>query len=142
MKIQNKKAYFNYQVIETWVAGIMLQGTEIKSVVKLEVNFADSYAYINGNEVFLKGLSISQYDKGSYNNHIPDRERKLLLKKKEIDKIKSLIDKGLTLIALSIFTNERGKCKIELGLCKGKKVYDKREDIKKKDQQREQERNV
>ena len=143
MKISNKKAYFNYQVIDTWITGIILVGSEIKSIRDNKVNFVDSFAHIQNNEVFIKGLYISEYKQANQFNHIPDRERKLLLNKKEINKIKRLlIDKGMTLVPLSLFINEKGLCKVELGLCKGKKDYDKREDIKKKDQARDQDRDI
>ena len=143
MKISNKKAYFNYQVIDTWITGIILVGSEIKSIRDNKVNFVDSFAHIQNNEVFIKGLYISEYKQANQFNHIPDRERKLLLKTKEINKIKRLlIDKGMTLVPLSLFINEKGLCKVELGLCKGKKDYDKREDIKKKDQARDQDRDI
>lgn len=143
MKISNKKAYFNYQVIDTWITGIVLVGSEIKSIRDNKVNFVDSFAHIQNNEVFIKGLYISEYKQANQFNHIPDRERKLLLNKKEINKMKRLlIDKGMTLVPLSLFINEKGLCKVELGLCKGKKDYDKREDIKKKDQARDQDRDI
>jgi SsrA-binding protein len=129
MKLVNKKAYFDYHVLETWIAGIVLKGTEIKSVRLNDLNFSESFAYINNGEIFVRGIHIALYAQGSYNNHIPDRERKLLLKKKEIKKIENSIDQGITLKLLSIFINERGKCKVLVGLCKGKKNYDKKNTI-------------
>lgn len=137
MKLVNKKAYFEYHVLDTWVAGIVLQGTEIKSIRENNVNFADSFAYINNGEIFVKGIHIAPYEYEAHYNHVSDRERKLLLKKKEIKKIGASLEKGITLKVLSVFTTERGLCKVTLGLCRGKRLVDKREVIKARDIERE-----
>ncbi len=142
MRIVNKKAFFDYHVIETWVAGIVLQGTEIKSIREGSVTFTDSFAYVSENAIFVKGMNIALYSFGTHNNHDPIRERKLLLKKKEIQKIASGLDKGITLKILAIFINDRGKCKVEIGLCRGKKNYDKRETIKARDVERDTKKEI
>lgn len=138
----NRKARFEYLVLETYEAGIALVGTEVKSLRAGKANLVDSYASIKNGEAWLLSLHISEYEQGNINNHEPTRERKLLLNKKEIGKINSkLNEKGLTLIPLSLYFKS-GKVKIELGLCKGKKVYDKRESIAKRDFERDQERKI
>jgi len=142
MRYTNKKAFFNFQILETWSCGIVLVGSEVKSIFQNGFNFQDSYAYVNNGEVFLKGTHIPEYKNSTMLNHQVDRERKLLLNKKEIKKIESLLDKGLTLVATSIFANDKGYIKVELSLAKGKKLYDKRESIKEKDLQRELTKNI
>lgn len=135
--IKNKKASFEYFFLDTFVAGIMLRGTEIKSIRQQKVNMQDAYCYVHDNAVYVKNLHISAYDKGSYLNHDPLRERKLLLQKKEINKIvKKLTDQGTTLIPVRLFITDRGFAKLEIALAKGKKLYDKREDLKEKDAKR------
>lgn len=139
---KNKKAYFLYEILETFVAGVVLTGSEIKSIRAGKINFVDSYALIVKGEVIIKGLHIAPYERGGYANHEPTRDRKLLLNKREIDKIsKRINEKGYTLIPLSCIISEKGYAKLEMGLARGKKAYDKRESIKKKDQDREQKRN-
>lgn len=137
MEIINRKARFNYEVIDTIECGIVLKGTEIKSIRDGKANIKDSYGIIKNNEVFILNMHISPYENGGVFNHDETRTRKLLLHKKEILKLKNKLElEGFTLIPLKLyFVN--GRAKIELGLCKGKKLYDKREDAKKKDEMRE-----
>jgi len=130
----NKKASYEYFIIEKYTAGIVLTGTEIKSIRQGKVNFVDSYCFFKGTELWIKNLHIAEYKYGSYNNHEPKRERKLLLKKRELIKIKNKVkEKGITIIPLKLFINEKGLAKIEISLAKGKKLYDKRESIKLKE---------
>lgn len=134
----NKKAYHNYFLSQTWECGIALTGGEVKSIRAGEVNFADSFARTEGDEIFLYNLHINPYAQASYLNDDPIRTRKLLLHKKEILKIRSLIqEKRLILIPTKIYFNARGLVKVEIALGRGKKLYDKREDIKKRDIDRE-----
>lgn len=141
VSIKNKRASFDYEIIETWVCGIVLCGTEIKSLRNGRASLTDCYCYVHMGEVFVKGMNISEYEWGTYNNHQPKRERKLLLQKKEIKKIiRTLQDKGLTLVGLRLFINEKGLAKLLVGIGKGRKSYDKRENIKEKDSKRELDR--
>ena len=138
INIKNKKASFEYHFIDTYIAGLVLQGTEIKSLRQQKMNFQDAHCYINENEIFVKNLHISHYGNGSWLNHQPLRERKLLLKKKEINRISGkLDDQGITLIPIRLFISERGFAKMEIAVAKGKKLHDKREDMKEKDAKRE-----
>lgn len=138
MEIRNKSATFEYFIEEKFEAGMVLTGTEVKSIRNGTVSFADSYCLIHNNELFLKGLHISPYEQGSYFNHPPTRDRKLLLKKKEISKIlQRLKDKGLTVIPLKIYFNDRGYAKLQIGVARGKKLHDKRESIKQREADRE-----
>jgi SsrA-binding protein len=133
----NRKAYYNYFIEETYEAGISLLGTEVKSLREGRVNLKDSYAIIKGNEVFLLNCHISPYSHGNIQNHEPLRTRKLLLHRKEIDKLgEELSQKGFTLVPLKIYFKE-GKAKVEIGLVKGKRKYEKREVIKEKEARRE-----
>lgn len=136
----NRKAYHDFAISEKYVAGIVLTGTEIKSVRKNAINLKDSFCKIEDNEVFMYNCHISPYEQGNRYNHKADRVRKLLLTKKEILKIHSKVKKdGYSLIPLEVFIVE-GFAKVEIGLAKGKKLHDKREDIAKKDQKREMDR--
>lgn len=138
----NRKARHEYAILQTFEAGIALQGTEVKSLRQGKANLVDGYAKIENGEVWLVSVHISEYTQGNINNHDPVRSRKLLLKKSEIRKlIGKTKEKGLTLIPLRLYF-KNGKVKVELALAKGKKVYDKRRDIAKKDFQREQERRI
>lgn len=140
--VNNKKAYHEYHVLETFKTGIVLTGTEIKSLRAGKVSMNDSHARIQNSEVFLYGLQISPYVQGSYNNHVADRVRKLLLTKQEIKKlIGKTKETGYTLIPLKLFF-ERCWVKVELGLCKGKKTHDKRDSISERDSKREIERSM
>jgi len=139
--IKNKKAYFDYEIIDKLVAGMQLTGTEIKSIRLGKASLSDSYCLFKENELWVTNMRISAYDQGSYNNHDPYRDRKLLLNKKELNKLeKQTREKGLTIIALRVFINETGYAKLEIALAKGMKKYDKREAIKKKDMKRDMER--
>ena len=118
-----------------------MTGTEIKSVRDGKANVTESYCYFNNNELWCKGMHISEYSFGSYNNHIPDRERKLLLNRRELNKLQEkLKDKGLTIIVLNMYLNNRGLAKVDIALARGKKQYDKREDLKEKDAKRDMDR--
>ncbi len=141
INIRNKKAYFNYEILEKHVAGMQLKGTEIKSIRQGKANLGDSYCYFSNNELWLKSMRISEYDHGSINNHDPYRDRKLLMNRRELNKLeKQTREKGLTIVALRVFINEKGLAKTEIGLVRGKKQYDKREAIKKKDLKRDLDR--
>ncbi|CAM3477353.1 SsrA-binding protein [Aeromicrobium ponti] len=137
---QNKKAYHDYSIEETYEAGIVLQGTEIKSIRAGKVNLKDSYARIQNNEIYLFGMHVSPYEQGNRYNHDPLRTRKLLLHRKEINKlIGDSKEIGYSLVPLKMYL-KNGYAKVLLGLAKGKKKYDKREDLKKKEAKREVER--
>ena len=141
MEIINRKARYDYEIEETYEAGIVLTGTEIKSIRNGKANIKDSYAIIRNDEIFLLNTHISLYDEGNRFNHEETRTRKLLLHKKEILKLKNKIDlEGYTLIPLKIYF-VKSKAKVLIGLAKGKKNYDKRETIKKRDVEREMQRN-
>jgi SsrA-binding protein len=138
MEIRNKNATFEYFIDDKFDAGMILTGTEVKALRDGRVSFNDSYCLIDHNELYIKGLHISPYEFGSYANHPPLRDRKLLLKKKELNKIiQKLKEKGLTIVPLKIYFNERGFAKIQIGLGKGKKLYDKRDSIKQRESERE-----
>ncbi len=139
--IRNKRATFDYEILETYVAGIVLVGTEIKSLRLGKASMNDCYCYFSNNELWVRGLNIQEYHWGTYNNHAPQRDRKLLLNRRELRKLaRALQDKGLTVVGLKLFINEKGLAKITIGLAKGRKNYDKREYLKEKDAQREMER--
>lgn len=143
VNIRNKKATFNYEILDTYIAGIVLTGTEIKSVRLGKASLTDCYCYFDRGELYVRGMNISEYHWGTYNNHVPKRDRKLLLQKRELDKLqRALQDKGLTIVGLRLFTTDRGLAKLEIGLARGRKIYDKREYLKKKDIQREMSRNT
>jgi len=138
ISIRNRKATFEYELIERFVAGMMLVGTEIKSIRNGKVNMSDSYCqFING-EIYVKNLHIAEYEMGTCNNHIAKRDRKLLLNKKELLKLdKKVKESGLTIITTKLFVNSKGLAKLEIALARGKKTYDKRESLKLKDSKRE-----
>ena len=138
MEILNRKALHEYIVIEDIVAGIVLFGSEVKSIRQGKCNISDAYCYINNGECILKNSHISKYDSDKFTNHDELRERKLLLTKKEIRKIKQDLDiPGITLIPLKLYINNRNLIKVKIAICKGKKNYDKRNDIKDRDNARE-----
>lgn len=142
INIKNKKAYHDYELIEKYTAGIQLVGTEIKSIRMGKASLVDSFCHFHDNELYLRGLQIAEYAWASYNNHEPGRERKLLLNRKELNKLQRKVkESGLTIVALKLFISDSGYAKIELALARGRKQYDKREVIKKKDTQRQLERN-
>jgi SsrA-binding protein len=143
VNIRNKKAYYEYEILEKFVAGIVLQGTEIKSIRQGKASIKEGFCYFKDGELFLKDANISEYKQGNIYNHEPTRERKLLLKKRELKGLlKKLKDVGLSIVPLHMFISKRGFAKIEIGLAKGKKVYDKRNTIKDKDIKRDLERNM
>ena len=141
--ISNKRALFEYYVIQKLEAGIALTGSEIKSIRAGKINFKDSYARISEGECFLMNFHISPWEKASFFNHEAERPRRLLLHKTEIRRLKAKVDEqGMTLIPLDIYINDKGKCKLTIALAKGKKVFDKRDTLQKKDLEREKEREV
>jgi SsrA-binding protein len=143
MEIKNKKASFEYFLLEVFSAGIVLTGTEIKSIRTGKASLKESYCAFTGDELFVRNMHISPYEFGTYDNHEPKRERKLLLTSRELKKLKSkLEEKGLTLVPTRLYINESGLAKLEIALAKGKKLYDKRDTLKKKDQQREIDRSI
>lgn len=138
VNIQNRRAAFNFFISDTWEAGIMLTGTEIKAIREGKANLNDAYCYFKKDELWIKQLHISAYDKGGYSNHEPRRERKLLLHKYQLRRILAKVkEKGVSLIPVRLYTTERGFAKLEIGLARGKKMYDKRETLKKAEAKRE-----
>jgi SsrA-binding protein len=134
VSIRNKRASYEYEFIDKYVAGIMLKGTEIKSIREGKINLTDGYCVFFKDELFARNIHISPYKQGTHFNHEPTRERKLLLHKRELHKLKQKSEeKGLSIIPLKLFTNERGLAKLEIALARGKKLYDKRQSIKEKD---------
>ncbi len=143
INIQNRKASFEFFFLEEYSAGMVLTGTEIKSIREGKVSMADAYCIFNKGELYVKNLNISKYENGTHYNHEPLRERKLLLKRKELKKLESkLTDKGLTIIPTRVYINDSGLAKIDIALAKGKKLYDKRDSIKDKDMKRDQDRRM
>ncbi|MBI3218644.1 MAG: SsrA-binding protein SmpB [Bacteroidetes bacterium] len=138
INIKNKQATFQYELLEKFIAGIALMGTEIKSIREGKVNLQDGFCYFHSGQVFAKGINITPYSQGTHYNHEAARERKLLLKKSEIGRLESKVEeKGLTLIPIRLFINERGFAKLEIALARGKKTHDKRNSIKERDVKRE-----
>ena len=138
IRIKNKRATFEYEIIERFVAGIKLVGTEIKSIRSGKANLTESYCQFYGGELFVKNMHISEYELGTCNNHEARRDRKLLLNRKELKKLeKKVKESGLTIICTALFINERGLAKLEIALARGKKTYDKRESLKLKDAKRD-----
>ena len=141
VQIKNRKARFEYHFLDTYVAGIELTGTEVKSVRESKVSLQEAYCYFNRDELFVKQMHIAAYTDGTHFNHDPARERRLLLKRKELNKLQdTLKEQGLTVIPSRLFINDRGWAKLEIAVAKGKKLYDKRDDIKQKDTKRELDR--
>jgi SsrA-binding protein len=141
MEIKNRSVYFEYHIDDKFVAGIMLLGTEVKSLREGKANFNDSYCIFQKGELFIRSFHISEYSHGTVNNHDPIRERKLLLNRRELKKLESKIkEKGYTIVPLRLFFNEKNLAKVEIGLAKGKKLHDKRETIKQRDTEREMKR--
>jgi len=142
-EIKNRSAYHEYFIDDKYEAGLVLMGTEVKSIREGKVSFNDSYCLLHKGEVFVKSLHIAEYSHGNINNHEPSRDRKLLLRKREIRKIEAkLKEKGYTLVPLRIYFNEKGLAKMDIGLGKGKKLHDKRESLRKKDVEREMKRYI
>lgn len=139
--IKNKKATFNYHILDTYECGIVLVGSEVKSLRSGKASLEEAYAMIRDGEVFLRDCNISPYPQASYKPHEPTRERKLLLHRREIRKLHQKVSqRGLTLIPLKMYFNERGRVKVVIGLAQGKKTHDKRQDIKKREHRRDMER--
>ncbi len=137
VNIKNKRATFDYELIETFDAGIVLTGTEIKSIRQGKAGLTDTYCTVINNEVWVKNMYIAEYFYGTYNNHDSRRDRKLLLNRKEINKINRLSkDTGFTIVPVRLFLNEKGLAKLVIAVAKGKKTYDKRQSIKERDDQR------
>lgn len=137
VNIKNKRAYFEYEILDTYTAGMMLRGTEIKSIRLHKVSLGESYCYFSKGELYIRNMNIGAYEMGTSYNHDPLRERKLLLNKKELTKIERKMDeKGLSIIPLRMFISDRGFAKLDIGVGKGKKLHDKRESLKEKDAQR------
>lgn len=137
INIQNKKARFNYEISDTYTAGIVLTGTEIKSIREGKASLVDTYCVVDNGEVWVKGMNISEYFYGSYNNHVARRDRKLLLNKKEIAKLsRAAEDVGFTIVPLKLFINDRGLAKLLIGVGRGRKQYDKRQAIRERDDKR------
>jgi SsrA-binding protein len=134
MSILNKKASYEYFIFEKFIAGIQLVGTEVKSIKANKASITEAFCVVENSEVFIRNMYIAEYSSSKHTNHLPNRERKLLLNKNEIIKIgKKITEKGFSLIPLKVFTNDKGLIKIEIAIAKGKKIYDKRESIKERE---------
>jgi SsrA-binding protein len=143
IEIVNRKASFEFQFIDKFIAGMVLKGTEIKSIRLGNVNLGDAFCFFIHDELFVKNMHIGKYEMGTHYNHEPMRDRKLLLNKNELRKIeKALKEQGITVIPYKLFINEKGIAKLEIALAKGKKLHDKRESIKEKDTNREIQRSM
>ena len=143
VSIRNKKASFEYFFVETYTAGIVLTGTEIKSIRMGKASLVDSYCYIHNGEIWVKGMNISPYFFGSYNNHEAKRDRKLLLTKREIHKLQEATKQvGFTIVPTLVFIDANGRAKVDIALAKGKKEYDKRQTLKEKEDRREMDRAI
>ena len=141
VNIRNRKASFEYFFIETFTAGLVLTGTEIKSIRAGKASLVDSYCLIINGEMWVRGMSVSPYFYGSYNNHEQKRDRKLLLTKREIQRLHSATKQtGYTIVPLLVFIDEKGRAKMDIALCKGKKAFDKRQTMKEKEDRREMDR--
>jgi SsrA-binding protein len=140
VNIRNRQATFEFELLDKYVAGIVLTGTEIKSIREGKVTLQEGYCYINEGELFVKGINITPYAQGTHYNHEATRERKLLLKRSEINKLELKMEKGLTVIPVRLFINDRGFAKLEIALARGKKLHDKRESIRERDAKRELDR--
>ena len=141
--IKNKRAEHEYFLMETLTAGIVLTGTEIKSIRNGKASLADSYCSFKGNEIFVIGMHIAEYDNGTYNTHDPKRDRKLLLTARELRKLKNKVqEKGLTIVPVVLYINEKGLAKLDIALARGKHYYDKRESLKTKDSKRDIEKQL
>lgn len=141
VQIKNKKASFEYFFMETFTAGIVLTGTEIKSIRMGKASLVDTFCFINNGEIWVKGMNISPYFYGSYNNHEAKRDRKLLLNKREIHKLQEATKQiGYTIVPTLVFINKNGRAKMDIALAKGKKEFDKRQTLKEKEDRREMDR--
>lgn len=141
IEISNRRATYEFHLLETFVAGIVLTGTEVKAIREGKANLGDAFCFFKDNELYVKNLNISEYSRGNINNHDPLRIRKLLLTKRELRRLSTKIkERGLTIVPVRIFFNEKGYCKMEIALAKGKKTHDKRESIKLREGKRELDR--
>jgi len=141
IKIKNKRASWEYHLIDKVVAGIVLTGTEIKSIRNGKASLADSYCYFEGHELFVRGMHIAEYTFASYNNHLAKRDRKLLLNARELRKLHTKVkEKSMTIVPVTLFINEKGLAKLEIAIAKGKHHYDKRDSLKEKDSKRDLDR--
>ncbi len=141
VQIRNRRATFDYEILEKYIAGIQLSGTEIKSIRGGHASLPDSFCYFNNGELWVKGMKVQEYFYGTFNNHAPERERKLLLHKKELYKLeRKTKESGLTIVPLLLFISDNGYAKLEIALARGKKEYDKRETLKEKDARRDMDR--
>lgn len=139
--IRNKRASFDYELLDKFQAGIVLVGSEIKSIRNSKASLVDSFCFFANDELWVKNMNISEYFFGSYNNHAPKRDRKLLLTKRELQKIRRMTkETGFTIVPTKLFISEKGLAKLEIAVAKGKKEYDKRESLKEKDDKRTMER--
>lgn len=138
VNIRNRQASFGYELLDTYISGMVLKGTEIKSIREGKVNLQDGYVYFVRDEAFVKGVNISPFSQGTHYNHEAARDRKLLMKKSELLRLKTKAEeKGLTIIPIRLFINDRGYAKLEIALARGKKIHDKRQSIKERDIKRE-----
>ncbi len=141
IEIRNKKASFLYEFIEKFIAGIQLTGTEIKSIRMGRVSLTDAYCFFRDHELWVKNMHIAEYEWGTYTNHDPDRDRKLLLKRQELKRLeKKVNERGFTIVVTRLFINDHGLAKVEIALARGKKEYDRREEIKRRDAKRDMDR--
>ncbi|OFY50900.1 MAG: SsrA-binding protein [Bacteroidetes bacterium GWF2_49_14] len=138
IQIANKQVYREFEILDKYIAGIVLTGTEIKSIRQGKVSLSDSWCFFEKGELYARGIQISAYDMGSFNSHIPARDRKLLLNHSELMKLERKVkERGFSIVTIKLFLNDRGLAKLEIGLARGKAIHDKREDLKKKDTGRE-----
>jgi SsrA-binding protein len=138
VEIKNKRAKFDYEWLDTYTAGLQLVGTEVKSIRMGKASIAEAYCYMSNGELFIKGMNVTEWSHGNIFNHDPIRERKLLLSKRELDKIdKALKDQGTTVVPTKLFISEKGWIKLNIAVAKGKKNYDKRQSLKEKDAKRD-----
>lgn len=143
IQIKNRRAEFDYLVVDRYTAGIVLTGTEIKSIRLGKASLVDTFCYINNGEVWVKNMYVAEYFYGSYNNHVARRDRKLLLNRKEIQKLlQDTKSPGFTIVPLALFIDEKGRAKLKIALARGKKEYDKRQTLKEKEDRREMARFV
>lgn len=141
INIKNKRAEFDFLIVDKYVAGIVLTGTEIKSIRVGKAGLVDTYCYIHNGEIWVKNMYVAEYDRGSYNNHLPRRDRKLLLNKKEIRNLQQETkNPGFTIVPLRLFINEDGRAKLDIALCRGKKEFDKRASLKEKQDRKDMDR--
>lgn len=141
INIVNKRARFEYHLLDKYVAGIQLKGTEIKSIRRGKANISEAFCVIEKGEIFVRNMHIAEYENASFYQHKPKSDRKLLLNRQEIDRLqRKMTNKGLTIVPLRLFINEKGLAKLEISLAKGKKLYDKRQDLKEKDDKRAMDR--